>query len=141
MSHRAAMKIFLVEMTWVVRDERHCALCVPGEVKDGVRVDQSAAHRCGYRVDGGYALFAAAIRLSLRGRDRFKAVRDVQGDGTSASESHHQPGDDRDLAGRALPRMGRSLVFCRLVARQAPAGAVAIGCPRLFFPLREGFRA
>jgi hypothetical protein len=45
-------------------------------------------------VDDGYARFASAVRLSLRGGD-------VQGDETRAFEGHLRPG--RDLAGRLFP--------------------------------------
>src|SRR5580693_7458989 len=37
-------------------------------------------------------------------------------------------------------RLERALVFRRLAARQAAAGAAAVGRPRLFCPLRQGFR-
>src|ERR1700687_3206344 len=91
-------------------------------------------------VDGGHAVSAAAVRLSLRGGSRIEAVRNLQGDGTAIAEGDHQPGDDRDLAGRDLPCLGRPLVLIGVAAWQAPAGGPAIGCPRFFFPLRRGFR-
>src|SRR6266851_6313171 len=103
-------------------------------------MDQSAARDCRHRMDGWHALFAAAVRLSLRIRSRIEAVRDVQGDGTAAAEGDHQPGDDRDLALGALPRLGWPLVFGRLVTWQASAGCDLVGRPRVFFPLRQGFR-
>ena len=123
-----------------VCDERRHASRVPMKVRYGVRVDQGAAHHRGRRVDGRDALSAAAVRLSLRGRTWFEAVRDVQGDGTPAAEGDHQSGDDCDVAGRALPGLGRSLVFRRLVARKIAAGSHAVGRPRLFCSLREEFR-
>src|SRR5256884_4816856 len=105
-----------------------------------VRMDQGAACDFCHRVDGGHALSAAAVRLSLRGRDRVEAVRDVQGDGTTVAESDHQPGDDRDLAERTLPRLGWPLVFGAVVAWKASAGGRAVGRARFLFPLGEGFR-
>ena len=45
-----------------------------------------------------------------------------------------------DLAGRTLPRLGRALVFGRLVPRKVSAGDRAVRCPRFFCPLGEGFR-
>src|SRR5215469_5490815 len=94
-------------------------------------MDQSAARDRGHLVDGGHALSAAAVRLSLRGGGWLEAVRDVQGDGAAAFEGDHQPRDDRDLACRALSGLGRPLVYGRLVSREVFAGAVAFGCPRL----------
>src|SRR6266851_3043466 len=103
-------------------------------------MDQSAARDCRHRMDGRHALFAAAVRLSLRIRSRIEAVRDVQGDGTAVAEGDHQPGDDRNLAHRALPGLGRPLVFSWLVTWQTSAGGDLVGRPRVFFPLRQGFR-
>src|SRR6266404_7724859 len=60
--------------------------------------------------------------------------------GTTVAESDHQPGDDRDLAGWTLSRLGRSLVFGAMAARKASAGGRAVGRPRFLFPLGEGFR-
>src|SRR6476620_12491256 len=74
-----------------------------------VRVDQGAAHHCRHLVDGGYALSAAAVRLSLRGRTRLKAVRNLQDDGTPAFEGDHQSRDERHLARRALSGLVRAL--------------------------------
>ncbi len=50
------------------------------------------------------------------------------------------PGNDRDMVSGTLPRLGRPFVFGGLVSRQAAAGAAAVGRPRFFCPLREGFR-
>src|SRR5229473_3647783 len=91
-------------------------------------------------MDGGHALSAAAVRLSLRRGNRIEAVRDVQGDGTAVAERNHESGDDCHLARRTLPRLGRSLVFGGLVTRKASAGGVTVRCPRFFFPVRQGFR-
>src|SRR5581483_726832 len=91
-------------------------------------------------LDGGYALSATTIRLSLRGREGLDTIRDVQGDGTSPDAGDHQPRDGRDLAGRSLSGLGRSLVFVRLVPRQVPARLDHVGCPRLFLTLAQGFR-
>src|SRR3984885_597859 len=68
---------------------------------DHVRLDQGLSHHRGDRLDGGYALSAAAVRLSLRGRKGLGAVRDVQGDGAPAVTRHRQSGHGRDL--RAWP--------------------------------------
>src|SRR5258707_13715355 len=103
-------------------------------------MDQSAACGRRHRVDDGHALSAAVVRLSLRGGGRIQAVRDVQGDGTTLAESDHQSGDDRDLAGWALPCLGRPLVFGVVAAWKASAGRRAVGRPRFLFPLGEGFR-
>src|SRR3984893_5386365 len=105
-----------------------------------VRMDQGAACDRRHRMDGGHAVSAAAVCLSLRGGKRLEAVRNLQGDGTATFEGDHQPGDDRDLAGGTLPRLVRPLVFGALAAWQAAAGAAAVGRPRFFFPLRQGFR-
>src|ERR1700710_529506 len=88
-----------------------------------VRMDQGAARDRRHRVDGGHALSAAAVCLSLRGRDRIEAVGDFQGDGASAAESDYQSGDGGDVACRTLPRLRRSLVFGWLVTRKIAAGA------------------
>src|ERR1700686_1429596 len=103
-------------------------------------MDQSAARDRGDLLDGRHALFAEAVCLSLRSGNRIEAVRDVQGDGTAAAEGDYQSGHDRDVAGGALPRLGRALVLGWLVAGQVSAGAGIIGYPRFFFPLRQGFR-
>src|SRR5438552_16684230 len=103
-------------------------------------MDQGAACDRRHRVDGGHALSAAAVRLSLRRGGRIEAIRDVQDHGTAVAESDHQPGDDRDLVERTLPRLGRPLVFGAVVTWKASAGARAVGRARFLFPLREGFR-
>src|SRR5260370_37655041 len=103
-------------------------------------MDQGDACDRRHRMDGWDALCAAAVRLSLRIRSRIEAVRDVQGDGTAVAEGDHQPGDDRNLAHRALLGLGRPLVFGGLVTWQASAGCDLVGRPRIFFPLRQGFR-
>src|SRR6185437_7284443 len=103
-------------------------------------MDQGAACCRGDLLDGRHALSAEVVRLSLRIGNRIETVRDVQGDGTEVTEGDYQSGDDRDLAGGALPRLGRALVLCRLVARQTSAGAGIIGYPRFFCPLGQGFR-
>src|SRR5260370_37900999 len=103
-------------------------------------MDQGAACVCRHRVDGWHALSAAAVRLSLRGGGWIQTVRDVQADGTTVAESDHQPGDDRDLAGRTLPRLGRPLVFGAMAVCKASAGDRAVGRPRFLFPLGEGLR-
>jgi len=64
----------------------------------------------------GMLYFAAAVRLSLRRRSWIEAIRNLQGDGTAAAEGDHQPGDDRDLAGGTLPRLGWPLVLGGLAA-------------------------
>ena len=51
-----------------------------------------------------------------------------------------QPRDDRDVGRRTLSRMERALVFVRLAVRKAFARNHLVGCPRSFFPVREGFR-
>src|ERR1700733_2832035 len=84
------------------------------EIPD-VRMDQGAACDRRHRVDGGHAVSATAVCLSLRGRNRIEAIGNVQGDGTSAAEGDHQSGDGGDVAGWALPRLRRSLVLGRLV--------------------------
>src|SRR6202022_4791174 len=105
-----------------------------------VRMDQSAACDRRHRMDGRHALSAAAVRLSLRIGSWIEAVRDVQGDGTAVAEGDHQPGDDRNLALRAFPRLGRPLVFGGLVTWQASAGGNLVGRPRFFFRPGQGFR-
>ena len=109
-------------------------------VRRGVRVDQGAAYHRGHLLDGRHALFAATVRLSLRSRAGFEAVRDVQGDGTPAAESDHESRDDRDLACGALFGLERSLVFGGLVTRKAVVSVVVVGRPRIFCPMCEEFR-
>jgi uncharacterized membrane protein len=48
-----------------------------------VFVDEGGACDRRHRLDGGHALSAAAVRLSLRGGAGLAAVRDLQGDGTA----------------------------------------------------------
>src|ERR1700737_3650379 len=103
-------------------------------------MDQGAACDGCHRVDGGNAISAAAVCLSLRGGSRIEAVRDVQGDGTAVTEGDHEPGHYRNLAGWTLPCLGWSLAFGALAPRQASTGAAAVGPPRFFFPLGQGFR-
>src|SRR6266436_4181648 len=103
-------------------------------------MDRGAACDRRHRVDGWYALFAAAVRLSLRIRSRLEAIRDVQGDGTAVAEGDHQPSDDRNLVDGTLPRLDRPLVFGGLVTWQASVGGDLVGHPRVFLPLRQGFR-
>src|SRR6185295_12268064 len=105
-----------------------------------VRMDQGAACDRGHRVDGGHALSAAVVCLSLRCRDRIEAVGNLQGDGASPAEGDHQPGNDGDVAGRTLPRLGWSVVFRGLVAGKIAAGDCNVGIARISRPLREGFR-
>src|SRR5664279_5368703 len=103
-------------------------------------MDQSTACDRGHRMDGRDALFAAAVRLSLRCGGRIQAVRNLQGDGTAVAEGNHQPGDDRDLARWIIPCLRWALGFSRLVPRQVAAGTAAVGRPWLFRPLRQEFR-
>ena len=67
-------------------------------------------------------------------------VRDLQDHGAPVAESDHQSGDDRDLAGGTLPRLGWPLVLGGLAACETRAGAGTIWRPRLFFTLGAGFR-
>ena len=69
-------------------------------------VDEGAAHHRDDLVDGGDALSAAAVRLSLRGRGRLGAVGDLQGDGAAAAQGDHEAGDDRDLGGGPVAGLG-----------------------------------
>src|SRR5258708_37303856 len=103
-------------------------------------MDQGAECDRGHLMDGRHALAAAAVRLSLRGGGRVEAIGDLQGDGTAIAEGDHQSGDDRDLAGGALPRLGRPFFFGAVVTRKTPAGHGIVGFPRVFCPLRQGFR-
>src|SRR5258708_21393773 len=83
-----------------------------------VRMDQGAAYHRRHLVDGGHALSAAIVRLSLRDGSGVEAIRNVQGDGTPAAQGNHQPRDGRDVARRTLSRMERALVFVRLAVRK-----------------------
>src|SRR5450756_816955 len=87
-----------------------------GGISD-VRMDQGPACDRRDRLDGGHAVFAAAVRLPLRGGGRIEAVGNVQGDGTAAAEGDHESGDGRHVASRTVPRLGRTLVFGALAAR------------------------
>src|SRR5437763_2504402 len=103
-------------------------------------MDQGTACDRRHRLDGGHAVSAAAVRLSLRSESRIGAIRNLQGDGTTVAEGDHQPRDDRDMAVRTLPRLDRTFFFRRLAAWQASAGAAAVRGARFFFSLGEGFR-
>src|SRR6201994_2839012 len=72
-------------------------------------MDQGAACHCRHLLDGGHALSAAAVRLSLRGGMWLKAVRDLQGDGTAAAPGDHQSRDVLNLVGGVLSGLGRPL--------------------------------
>src|ERR1700693_5282151 len=99
-----------------------------------VRMEQGAAYHRRHLVDGGHALSAAIVRLSLRNRSGVEAIRNVQGDGTPAAQGNHQSRDDRDVGRRTLSRMERALVFVWLAVRKACARNHLVGCPRSFFP-------
>src|SRR5580692_5730319 len=98
-------------------------------------MDQSAACDRRHFLDGGLALSAAAVRLSLRGGTRLEAVRDLQGDGTAVATRDHQSRDDRNLARRTLSGLGSPPLFGAVVSRQVSTGADPDGRPRLFCPL------
>src|SRR5947209_10103426 len=98
-------------------------------------MDQGSACYRRHLVDGWHALSAAAVRLSLRGRGRLEAIRNIQADGAAAAQGHHQPGDDRDLARRTFPGLERALVFVELAPRETCAGDYLVRCPRFFFSL------
>src|SRR5689334_15992313 len=108
-------------------------------MRQDVRVDQGAAYRRGHCMDGRNALSAAAFCLSLRGESRVESIRDVQIDGAPVTKSNHQPGNDRDLARRALSRLVGSLALGRLVTCETGAGVGSIGYPRFFRSFGEGF--
>src|SRR4051794_2293567 len=105
-----------------------------------VRVDQGTACHRRHRLDGGHALSAAAVRVSLRSRDRLEAVRDVQGHGTPPAEGDHQSGDDRDLARRALHGLDWWMVCQRLVPHEVSTGSHPVWRPRPVYPLGAGIR-
>src|ERR1700682_4200139 len=98
-------------------------------------MDQGAACDRRHRVDGGNALSAAAVCLSLRRRDRIETVRNLQADGAPSAEGDHQSGDGGDVACRALPRLGWSLVFGRVAALETTAGDRAVGNARISSPV------
>jgi len=76
-------------------------------VRSHVCVDQGVPHHRGHCLDGGDALSAAPVCLSLRRRERLGAVGNLQGDGAALAARHHQPGDDRDLGLWALVGLAR----------------------------------
>src|SRR5262245_38446712 len=63
-----------------------------------VRVVEGIPRHRDYRLDGGNALSAAALRLSLRGRARLQAVGNLQGHGAAAAQRDHHAGDGSELA-------------------------------------------
>src|SRR5947209_15556989 len=96
-----------------------------------VRLDKGFPHHCAHCLDGGHALPAPPLRLSLRGTTRLKAVRDVQADGESSAQGHHQSCHDCDLAAWSVARLEGRLVGGRLAARETGACADAVGLARL----------
>ena len=58
----------------------------------------------------------------------------------AASEGDHQSSDDRCLAHRHLPRLGRCLVSVGLVSDQIPVGGGAVGGARFPGALGQGVR-
>lgn len=71
-------------------------------------MDQGIPHHCRHRLDGRDALFAAAVRLPLRGRKGLGAVGNLQDDGAASFAGHYQPGDGRDVVVRPLARLERT---------------------------------
>src|ERR1700754_1827238 len=101
-----------------------------------VRMDQGAACDRRHRVDGGHAVSAAAVCVSLRCRNRLEAIGNLQGDGASPTEGDHRSGHGGDVAGRAVSRLRRSLVLGPLAAWKIAAGDRDVGTARIFRPLR-----
>src|SRR6202034_256001 len=71
-------------------------------------MDQGLPYHRGDRLDGRHAVFAAAVRLSLRRRERLDSVGDFQGDGAPVAPGDHHSGDDRDLGFRTVARLART---------------------------------
>src|SRR5215472_14411177 len=71
-----------------------------------VRVVEGLPRHRDHRLDGGNALSAAALRLSLRSRARLQAVGDLQGDGAAAAPRDHYAGHGGELGAWPMARMG-----------------------------------
>ncbi len=104
-----------------------------------VRVGEGLPHHCGHLLDGGDALSAATLCLSLRGGARFPASRDLQGHGAAAPQGDHQPGHDRNVASRTVAGLDGRLAHGPLAASEGSAGSRALGPARPVRALGEGF--
>jgi hypothetical protein len=80
-----------------------------------VRLGKSLSHHCGNRLDGGHAVPAQAVRLSLRRRTGQHAVRDLQGHGTPTAQGDHKPRYDRDMVAWHLACLEWRVVSRRVV--------------------------
>src|SRR4051794_24217339 len=89
-------------------------------------MDQGYPRDCCHLMDGGDALFASIVRLSLRSRNGLKAIGDVQANGAPFAEGDHQSRDGCDLVGRTVFGLGRPLVFSALVALEVFACADSV---------------
>ena len=94
-----------------------------------------ATHHFGYRMDGGDALSAATVRLSLRRTCWFRQIRNLQNHGAPPVTGNHKPRDDRELCVRY--HASADTGDCRLGGvvglYEANAGACPDRCPRSFF--------
>ena len=71
-------------------------------------MDQGLSRHRRHRLDGGNALFAAALRLPLRGRERLRAVGNLQDHGAEAVTGHHHSGHGRNMAIGSLAGLART---------------------------------
>src|SRR5262249_59323336 len=105
-----------------------------------VRVVEGLPRHRDHRLDGGNALSAAALRLSLRSRARLQAVGDLQGDGAAAAPRDHYAGHGGELGAWPMARMGGGGLCRRLAACQAGFGYSALRPSWLFFAVRSRIR-
>jgi len=99
-----------------------------------------ATYHFGYRLDGGDALSAAIVRLSLRRIHWFRQIRNLQNYGAPLVADNHKSRDDHELYFRYHPSANTG--DCRLDGvvglYEASAGACYDRYPRSFFPVEKG---
>src|SRR5215472_3096095 len=111
----------------VSRDCRHRTSCGPGRrihrvaAFESLSVDQGLPCHCGDVLDGRNVVPPAPVRLPLRSRGRFAAIRNVQDNGTTIAARDHQSGHVAELDARPVDGLRRCEDFNALVAVQAAA--------------------
>src|SRR5262249_792114 len=104
-----------------------------------VRVVEGLPRHRDHRLDGGNALSAAALRLSLRSRARLQAVGDLQGDGAAAAARDHYAGHGGELGAWPMARMGGGGLCPWLAACEAGLGVRALPPAGFFCRARAQF--
>ena len=87
-----------------------------------VPVAEGSAYHRRYRLDGRHALFASTVRLSRNGQAQIQIVGNVEDDGTSVAQLHHDAGDVGHLDGWYSFAPARPVAGRRLVSRQVRCG-------------------